>query len=190
MAASRTDSGITWVELLCALGLLALLTALGIPSFRDARSNAATLSAANALIAAAHLARSRALLLGQATVLCLSNDGERCLETPGAANGWIAFVDRRRGRIAQRDAAEPLLARSDLRGGVTLRGTRAAITYWPTPEAGTTATITVCPGGPNTYARALIVSQTGRPRLTRLGASPGACRVMPVDPPFAAVRRR
>jgi type IV fimbrial biogenesis protein FimT len=189
MAASRTHSGISWVELLCAVGLLALLTAVGMPSFRDARANAATLSAANALIAAAHLARSQALLLGQATVLCLSNDGERCVESRGAARGWIAFVDRRRSRIVQRDAAEPLLARSDLRGGVTLRGTRAAITYWPTPEAGTTATITVCPNAPNTAARALIVSQTGRPRLTRLGSDPDACRVMSVEPPGAAVRR-
>ena len=166
-----TQHGISWVELLAVLAIVAVLALVAAPSFSQVRANAASLAASQALLGALHLARSQALLLSVPAVLCLSADGRRCLSDARRfeARGWLVFVDRVRRRFgggaAQFDSGDELVRRYAAAAPLRLHGTRAAVTYWPVTRAGTTATFTVCAPGALAPVRAVIVSQSGRPRL-------------------------
>ncbi len=166
MPRALPSGGVSLAELLATLAIVAVLLAAALPAFNGLRADALTLSAANALVGGLHLARSQALLRGRPAVLCLSADGSRCLASAGTGRmrGWIVFVNERPERRPQRDALEPLVARYDLPAGLTLHASRLAVTYWPVSRAGTTATVTFCAPRGRAAARAVIVSQSGRPR--------------------------
>lgn len=178
MRHARHTHGFTLPELLVVLAVAAILLAAAAPAFGRLRANAITLSAASALVGGLHLARSQAVLRGRPGVLCLSGDGSRCLEAPnaGQTRGWIVFVNERPERRPQRDSGEPLVARYDLPTGLAVHASRAAVTYWPISRAGTTVTVTLCPPGGLATARAVVVSQSGRPRQRTQPADAPPCR--------------
>jgi type IV fimbrial biogenesis protein FimT len=173
--ARQIQQGVSWTELLAVLAIAAVLALMAAPSFSRVRANAASLAASQALLGALHQARSQALLLSVPAVLCLSADGRRCLSDARRfeARGWLVFVDRVRRRVGsgapQFDAGDELVRRYAAAAPLRLHGTRAAVTYWPVSRAGTTATFTVCAPRALAPVRAVIVSQSGRPRL-RSGA--------------------
>jgi type IV fimbrial biogenesis protein FimT len=171
--------GLSWAELLATLAIIALLATLSAPTFTRLRANAASLAASQTLLGALHHARSQALLRGLPAVLCLSADGSRCLGDArrGQARGWLVFIDRVQRRTAsgppQFDPGDILVRRFDAATRLRLHGSRPAVTYWPVSRAGTTATFTICAAGSLAPPRAVIVSQSGRPRL-RQGAPTAA----------------
>jgi type IV fimbrial biogenesis protein FimT len=169
--------GFSLVELLVTLLVLALLALLGAPTFQRVRANAASLAAAHALLGGLHLARSQALLRGLPAVLCLSADGAQCITSTraDAARGWLVFVNRGGERTPQRDPQDPLIRQVLLPAGLSLRGSRTAVTYWPVSRAGTTATFTLCTRARLAVNRAVIVSQSGRPRQRQDPAGQPPC---------------
>jgi type IV fimbrial biogenesis protein FimT len=173
--------GLSWAELLAVLAIVALLALLATPSFTRLRANAASLAAAQTLFGALHHARSQALLRGVPAVLCLSADGRRCLADArrGQARGWLVFVDRVQRRAAsgppQFDPGDILVTRFEAAAPLQLHGSRPAVTYWPVSRAGTTATFTICAPAALAPPRAIIVSQSGRPRLRHSAAGASPC---------------
>lgn len=160
------DRGFTAFELLIVVAIAALLVAIAAPSFSQLRSGAGIGASANQMIWALHYARSSAILRNLPTVLCLSNDGARCTTAAGAlATGWIVFHDRDRSSPIQVSSVDEVLHRLSLPQNVTVSGTRAAVTYWPTTRAGTTGTFKICDARKKLQGRSVIVSQTGRPRV-------------------------
>jgi hypothetical protein len=65
----------------------------------------------------------------------------------------------------QLGAADNLLRHVELPGRVSMQGSRTAVTYWPTSRAGTTSTFLMCHAGRPLEGRAVVVSQSGRPRV-------------------------
>lgn len=166
--------GFTAAELATVLAIVAILAGLGTPDFLRLRASAATASGADRLLAALHFARSRAILSGRPVVVCLSSDLENCLgRGPQAAQGWIVFENTRAEFTPERDPGEPILRTHRLSRPAALHATRAAVTYWPTPRAAATSTFEFCSEVAGSTPRAVIVSQTGRPRL-RTGRPGGA----------------
>ena len=167
-------SGFSLAELLVTLTIVAVVAALSAPAFQRSRADAASLTSAHSLLRALHLARSQALLRAEPAVVCLSSDLVTCASrsASGSIRGWIVFLNLRAERTVQRDAQEPLLGVFALPERLQLTGSRTAVTYWPVSRAGTTATFTVCDADRLARTRAVIVSQTGRPRLRE--AAPGA----------------
>jgi type IV fimbrial biogenesis protein FimT len=160
------ERGLTTLELLVAVTIAAVLAAVAVPSFSQLRRGASIGSSANQMLWALHYARSSAIMRNLPTVLCLSADGASCMTSAGAAaNGWIVFQDETRGSPVQVNAGEEVLYRLTLPRDVTVSGSRAAVTYWPTPRAGTTSTFKLCDARGNPQGRSVIVSQTGRPRV-------------------------
>ena len=84
------------------------------------------------------------------------------------ASGWLVFVDRDPGTPVRLDAGDELLRQLPLPAGVVVRSSRAAVTFWPVAMAGTTGTFTFCAGADG---RAVVISQTGRPRVEAKGIS-------------------
>lgn len=170
------QQGVSLVELLLVLAIAGSLALLAAPGFEAARRNAHLSAAVNELVGAMHYARSTAILRNVPTALCLSADGSSCLERAGVeARGWLLFVEHERRDPVQRNAADELLRTGALPGRVTVRGTRAAVTFWPAARAGTTATFRFCHAPGARSGRAVIVSRTGRPRAAAAPAGSGAC---------------
>jgi type IV fimbrial biogenesis protein FimT len=166
------QAGLTLFELALALALVALLAGIAAPSFGRLRAQAALQRSAYALLGALHEARNTAITRGQPVVLCQASGPGQCLAAAGPASGWAVFIDRPGGVSGRLDAGDELLHVVDLPPELRLSGSRRALTYWPVARAGTTATLVLCHarGG----ALAVIVSQTGRPRLSRTDATGGA----------------
>lgn len=88
---ARLTSGFSLVELIIAIAILAILLAIGLPSFQGSlRSNRVT-STTNELIASISLARSEALRNPGGAVLCTTEDGATC--GGNWNNGWMVWVD-------------------------------------------------------------------------------------------------
>lgn len=162
----RCPWGFTTLELLVVMSIAAILVAVAVPSFGQLRRAASIGSSANQLLWALHYARSSAIARNQPAVLCLSADGATCLTSAGAVgSGWLVFVDRRHTLPVQLNAGDEALRSIPLPSMVTVQGTRSAVTFWPTARAGTTATFKLCDARRDPRGKAVVVSQTGRPRV-------------------------
>ncbi|MGB8327753.1 MAG: GspH/FimT family pseudopilin [Steroidobacteraceae bacterium] len=156
--------GVTAFELLLTLGLIAILFALAAPSFTRGARNSRVLATAHELLHGLHFARSQAMLANRPATLCLSNDGARCTtDRRAAARGWIVFLVDSMPQSTTR-AATPVL-REFQADDLAFFGSRSAVTFWPVSRAGTTDTLVVCDPQHLAAGRAIIVSQTGRPRM-------------------------
>lgn len=163
--------GFSLPELMLVCAILAVLAGAATPSFRDYLANARRTSEVNALVHGLHAARNAAIRRSQPVVLCNSRDGVRC--TPGAdwSEGWIVFANLDRDTPAVADPGEPVLLHHPGVEGLRIRANRAALVYWPVSRAATTASFTFCDARGPAAARAVIVSQTGRPRVSGRDAS-------------------
>lgn len=161
------QSGLTLIELALALALIAVLSAVATPSFGRLRSEAGLRREAHELLGALHAARSAAISRGLPVIVCQTAGGVACLDTASAAAGWAIFVDQPGGIRGEFDTGDELLRVARLPGGFRLLGSRRVLTYWPVARAGTTATLRLCHA--SGAALAVIVSQTGRPRISRTG---------------------
>jgi type IV fimbrial biogenesis protein FimT len=87
--------GLTLVELLVALAILAIVTTTAVPGFLEFARRNQLASQSNQLVSALHLARSEAVRRSTTVGLCASSDGQACTG-PDAEDwsvGWIVFVD-------------------------------------------------------------------------------------------------
>ncbi len=169
----RRSRGLTLVELMVVVALLAILATLATPSFgemlRDLR-RAATLAT---LYHALQHARGAAAASGRSVRLCPTRDGRSC----SAATQWgPELLQRSAG--ADDEALRRVVALPGGGGRQSVRANRGFVEFAPLSPAASTATLTVCDDRGARAARALIVSRTGRVRLSDQGAAgePLDCR--------------
>lgn len=169
---ARSARGLTLVELLAVLTITAVLATIAVPSFGSLRHTAGVSVAANELLVALHFARTSAVLHAVPVTLCLSADEATCIGSAASpANGWLVF-EQPDATVAPRTAVVPPVLRSfRAPGDIALYGSRTAVTFWPATRAGTTSTFDVCDVSGATRGRAIVVSQTGRPRVAAEEAS-------------------
>ena len=166
--------GFTLPELVFTLAIIAGLLGFGVPTFRELQRNAARTREVNQFIQAVYLARSEAIKRNGVVSLCPSADGQRCAPagTPWHA-GWIVFVNLDRDSPAVRDDDEELLRVYAPWSGGSVSANRGTLSFRPFGQMGVTATVTFCDERGPPAARAVIISQTGRPRVSARSASNG-----------------
>jgi type IV fimbrial biogenesis protein FimT len=170
--------GVTLPELVFTLAIAAGLLGWGIPTFQETTRNAARTREVNQFIQAVYLARSEAIKRNGVVSLCPSLDGDRCAPTGTPwQRGWIIFVNADRDSPAVRDAGEELLRAYAPWARGAVRANRTTLSFRPFGQTGVTATFTFCDDRGTRAARAVIISQTGRPRVSDRSASntPLAC---------------
>ena len=92
-AAAKRMSGVTIVELMITVALVAILMAIGVPSYKYV-TNANRLAAeVNGLLGDMQFARGEAIKEGRPVVICSSTDGATCANSTSWKNGWIVFSD-------------------------------------------------------------------------------------------------
>jgi type IV fimbrial biogenesis protein FimT len=164
--------GVTLLELLVALSIAAILVALAAPSFGSFRRAAGVGTTTSELLSALHFARSTAALEGLPVTLCLSRDEGSCVDSASAAGtGWLVFAQPDASVASSATVSSPILRSFQLPGDISVHGSRAAVTFWPATRASTTSTFDVCDVSGRTRGRAVVVSQTGRPRVVPEEAS-------------------
>jgi type IV fimbrial biogenesis protein FimT len=86
-------AGLTLIELLTAMALAAVLTAVAVPSFKYVTTSNRITSEVNALLADTQYARAEAIREGQTVTICSSTDGATCAGSTTWNLGWIVFSD-------------------------------------------------------------------------------------------------
>jgi type IV fimbrial biogenesis protein FimT len=166
--------GFTLVELLACLAVIVVLTAWGVPAFGALTRDAARTREVNQFIQGVYLARSEAIKRNGVVSLCPSLDASTCSPATSWHTGWLVFVNVDRDSPAIRDAGEELLRVYPGWDTGHISANRTTLSFRAYGQVGVTATVTFCDDRGSVAARAVIISQTGRPRVTSRNASGGA----------------
>ncbi|MBD8898103.1 GspH/FimT family pseudopilin [Rhodanobacter sp. DHG33] len=88
----KKNQGFTLIELMVTLVILAVLTMIALPSFRDTIRRSQVSASSNALLADISYARSEAIDRGQVVTMCPSTTGSACT-TSGTTwgTGWMVY---------------------------------------------------------------------------------------------------
>ena len=111
--------GVTLIELLITLAIVAILVVIGLPSMQEAFRTNRVSAFSNDVLAAAAYARSEAVRRSGTVVLCASPDSAAATATCSGTDwalGWIVFVDA--DQDGQRQATEPVLRVGEVRDGL------------------------------------------------------------------------
>lgn len=91
---SKKDStGFTLVEALSVIAILAVIMAIGVPSYRSVTTSSRVSTEVNTLLGDLQFARSQALKQGQPVTACVSVAGATCSSSTLWQSGWIVFSD-------------------------------------------------------------------------------------------------
>lgn len=178
----RTQGGLTLVELMVGVALLAAVLQLALPSLAAMLTSAAVRTAAEQLLADLHLARAAAASRNVRVALCRSVDGATCGGASGWQDGWLVFEDANNDGV--REQGEPLIARrAALGSGLRIQANQPLQDYISydgfgfarrTNGAFQAGTLTVCRQSDEAAeTREVILNALGRPRMQR-GTAP-AC---------------
>jgi type IV fimbrial biogenesis protein FimT len=167
-------TGVTLPELVFTMAIVAGLLAWGVPGFRDLSLDASRTREVNQFLHAVYLARSEAIKRNGVVSLCPSVDGQLCAAAGTAwEHGWILFVNADRDSPAVRDPGEEILRVYPAWPGGHVQANRGTLSFRAFGQMGVTATFAFCDRRGPAAARAVIISQTGRPRLAEKSASGG-----------------
>jgi type IV fimbrial biogenesis protein FimT len=167
----RKDSGLTLIELLASVTILAVVLGFAVPALGGFIQSQRLVAASNDLLGGLMYARSSAIQLRRRVTLCRSADGATCDVTGGYDQGWLVFTDS--DVIGVRDGADEILRVSEGVPELSISGNtpvREYVSYLPNGIARRASgafqagTITACASNDG---RKLILNRTGRVRISR-----------------------
>ena len=160
-AARQGQRGFNLLELLTAIGILGVLTAITVPSFQSISINSNLSTETNDLVSSLRQARSEAAKRGQDVTLCAANATlTACSDAGDWSTGWL-IVDNAANVIRVREAFD-----SDTATEMSIAGATGRIVFNRNGFSTSARTIKLC-GRDNSAqrARGVIVSVDGRVRL-------------------------
>jgi type IV fimbrial biogenesis protein FimT len=169
--------GISLVEAVVVLAMLATLVAAGISTVGDVVAGLRLANISNDVLQHLQLARSEAIKRNTRVALCKSADGESCVAAGRWDQGWVLFQDR--NNDGSRDPGEDLLQNvPPLPAGYRLLANSPLaryVSYGPYGDAKMTSgafqagTFTVCRASADAgEGRQIILNAGGRPRVKRV----------------------
>ncbi len=159
--------GFSLYELLLTMAVAALVLTLGIPSFSGIAASNRLKVEVNALFHAVHLARKGSIVRRRAITLCPSSDGNVCEPDFDWSIGWMVFVNTDRDYPVVRDEDEAILSHHMVDQNARIMSNRKTFTLRSTELRATNGTLVFCDRQGRATPRALVISYTGRPRVTR-----------------------
>lgn len=173
-----TIRGITLIELLIALAILAVMVSLAAPSFGSLIEKTNVRNARSELSVALGAARIAAVSRTAHVVVCPSRDQRVCNDGIEWQAGWIVFVDANRDREHQADETVLSVGQARPAGTAIISSAgRPRAAYRPDGSAtGSNLTLTFCERGGRVEASTLVINNAGRVRSgTASPAQAAAC---------------
>lgn len=172
------EAGLTLVEMMLALVVLAILATAAAPAMRALLQGNQLRLESHRLLAALNLARSEAILRNAPVSLCPSP-----MATTGVAacagtyeDGWLVYTNADRDRVVDAGTDEVIRVFEGMAAGYSLTnrtGTRSAfelINYLPDGSSRSNRTLLFCPPSPvSAPSRSIIINAVGRARLVTGG---------------------
>lgn len=172
--------GMTLVELVVTLAVVAILASAAIPSLREMMENNRLTALNNQLVSSINYVRGEAVKRAYDVAMCVRNtDGSDCASSGGFENGWIVFVNCNPttntipdtttnacdfNRDGVNESPEPILLDSTPdTHGITIINSNAA---------GNPRLITYKPNGKSSSANSLIIGATELELDLNLNATP------------------
>lgn len=174
---SMKTHGYTLYELLITLLLVALLSAIALPSFSAGIARQRQRAEINALFHAVHVARKESIMRRRVVSICPSNDAATCGDDADWSVGWLMFENTDRDWPPRIDPGEAILQHHAVDAETKIDANRPGFTLRATFLRATNGTIIVCDRHDRIPARAVVISYSGRPRValkTRAG-KPYSC---------------
>jgi type IV fimbrial biogenesis protein FimT len=172
-------NGLTVLELLLVLGIVAILALIVVPGLGRFVADLRMTAAVNAFVHAIHLARQEAHKRGTTATLCKSPGGLQCNAAADWSDGWLVFINQDQDDPPHVDADEPVLhANSGFTNG-RISANRSSFTLRAFGKRSTNGTLVFCNRTANALPRAVIVSYSGKPRISDTTASGAALRCVP-----------
>lgn len=160
--------GVTLIELLISIFILAILITVAVPAFREASLSARLTASANKLHSSVMVARSEAIKANAPTTLCTSTDFTTCATSGSWEQGWI-ILDAN-NRVILTEPAQPTGYK------IIQSGTLSALTFQPIGVGATAATFKVCRSSPvGNQERIVTVTATGVAYVTNPNPASGSC---------------
>ena len=163
-------AGLTLIELLLTMAILAMLTTVAVPGFSNLVLNTRMTAHVNRFVHDIHLAKQSAHRRMQPVALCKSPDGRQCAHDSEWHDGWLVFVNHNQDRPPHVDPDEPILAANPAYEAGTISANRSDFVFRAFEARSTNGTLTFCDRRGADTARAVIVSYTGRPRVATVTA--------------------
>lgn len=181
-ALPRPAAGVTVIELMLVVVVLASLAAFAVPRYVAVREAAHASAAYQALLASMMAASAHAASTGAEVVVCPGAATGCRTGTHDWSGGWIVFADLDGDRT--RDAGDTLVRRAGpLGGNAHLRSTvgRTRIVFQPNGgAAGSNVTFTLCDGRGVGHARSLVMNNSGALRGDRPPAATAEACMKPM----------
>ncbi len=164
---SRTR-GLSLVELLIVLAVMAVVVSLTTPGLATLIERNRIVASSNGLVGHLNYARQEAVMRGEFVSACPSVDQQRCSQDNQWHQGFIVFRDPNRSGQPGSDA-DILRAVGPAADLQMLSGGRTRVRFQPGGAAyGTNLTIRVCRQDARAAGRAVVVSNPGRVRVATL----------------------
>ena len=172
-SSSKSNAGITLIELMFALAVIAILCGFALSGVSAAIGASRASAGLSSLVTSLTRVRSAAANYGVEVVMCPSSDGVNCADGFHWENGWIAFQPAE--GASNRGPSDPILLRQEALPAkvhlVTSSG-RTRIRFQPSGgNVGSNVTFTFCDGRGPSKASAYALSNTGNLRAVAPGAT-------------------
>ena len=163
---SKLIHGFSLVELIVAIAIFGILSAIAIPSFNETILSFKLRSYANELVGHANLARGEAIKINAPVTICVSTNGTSCSTAASWEDGWIVLSGT---NVIQRQGAAATGYKITEFAGLK------SLIFQPTGIGATLAQFTICKATPaaGSQERVVRISATGRPSVSK--TSNGSC---------------
>lgn len=167
---NRRAQGVTLVELLVVLAVLAVLLGIAAPSFSGLIREHRLATAANGLLQGLLYARAEAIKRSERVTVCVSSSGDACTDEDAWQHGWVVFVDSDDSGVLEPGERVLKVAAAQI-DRMTIIGNTLVRRYVSYNGEGLTqqvggglqmGTILLCHDG---VGRRLVINSVGRPRI-------------------------
>ena len=170
----KQQTGLTIIELMIAIAVLFVVMSVGVPSFERIMVTNQLAGQTNNFISSLNFARSEAVKRKQNLVICHTSNTNDCTGSAGYEDGWLVYVDV--NRDANFDSGTDIIVwtNEELSSNLTLRGNtniQDEIVFRGNgrPAPNNNGTLILCKENDLTKTRAIVISPSGRVRVTALG---------------------
>lgn len=164
------EQGVTLIELLTVITIVAVLAAVGVPSFQETIVRNRMVAQSNEFLSALNFTRSEAIKRGHSVTMCRSTNATSCANTGGWESGWLTFSDPN-GNGTMDTGEASIRVWPALSAGFTLKGNTSVvgtIRYDARGMAQNTGFLLMCKSNQINGARAIVVT-AARPRVSFSG---------------------